>query len=217
MAKKKPEHIAKYDALLKKARKIADTTEHEHSVAYSTAAEALLRDEEGNIDYELLENPDVQQQFADKMTDHYLSKANKLFKAKLKKEDVFQKDLLLRAYAGITKTELEHLIRTHGKKYTLPRHEEVKSELMKKIRQELHRTAASHLKEEHVTDLVRHMGIEDIVDASKMRIEDAASLYPLYKERGPLSEETIRDIYREQGVSPIFLKPKKKQADERAA
>ena len=206
--------IETLEQLLGKAKKIANTTEHEHTAAYTNAAEALLKDAEGNIDYELLEEPDIQDKFVDKMTDHYLKKAKDYFKSNVSKGDKFQTDLLLEAYAGITGSQLRSMIKTHGKDYTHQQHEHARGELVKRIRQKLNQTAASHLKDEHVPDLVKKMGIEDIVDASKMKAEDAAELYGVWKEKGALSHEMIGDVYRAQGASPIFLKPKKKQNEE---
>ena len=132
-----PEHIQKYKSLKKKAKKIADTTELAHSKAFTTAAEAVLKDKEGNIDYELLEKSDVQDKFVQKMVEHYVERANKYFGSKVNPKDRIEVDQLLRTYAGITQTQLEQYLRTHGKGYNLQRHENIRDELMKAVREGL--------------------------------------------------------------------------------
>jgi len=221
MAKEKddvPEHIKKYESLKKKAKRIGDTTELAHSKAYTTAAEALLKDKEGNIDYELLDKSDIQQKFTDKMTEHYITAANKYFGSKLKPEDQFQVDQLMQAYAGVTKTELGKYVKTFGKKYTMGAHNAQMGELLKKVKDQLGKSASSHLKDEHVGDFVKHLGLEDMVDSTKMRIEDIRLLHDEYEVHGTLSPKLIENAYQKHGEpKPIYLKKKKDDKEYKAA
>ncbi len=207
-----PEHVKKYGGLKKKAKKILDTTKLAHSEAYVISADSLLRDKEGNIDYGLLEKAKIQQQFVDQMVGHYIQRANEYFGTNINSEDRMQVDQLLRAYAGITKTELEKNVRTYGKKYTVETHEKVRDELIKKVAEQLSESAGAHLREEHIGDFVKHMGIEDIVDSTKMRVEDIKLLHGAYDAHGALSPKLIESTYLELGApKPAYLREKEKK------
>ena len=210
MAKGKPvipEHITKYAQLKKKAKGILEATKITHSEAYIKAAKDLLTDESGGIDYDRLDDEDIQQQVADAMLDHYLGAANKYFGTKLKKDDRIQADMLLNAYTGTTRTQLEYNIRKKGKRYTIDAHEKERDNLLAEIEKQLSATAAGHLKDEHAEDFVKHMGLDDLVDASRMRVQDIATLHGLYEEHGAVTEPMLEKVY---GRKPYILKEKKK-------
>jgi len=201
-----PEHIKKYESLKKKAKRILDTMDLSHSKAYTNAAESVLMDKEGNLDYDLLEKEDIQQKFADKMTSHYVDAANKYFGSKLKPEDQFQVDMLLQAYAGTTKSTIENTVKRLGKKYTLTAHEEGKKELLDQAKKSLGASAQSHLKEEHAADFIKYMNLEGLVDSSKVRLGEALGIHSIYEEKGTVTEKMIRDVF---GYKPIIMKKKK--------
>lgn len=214
-----PEHIEKYKGLKKKAKKIIDTAKLAHSEAYIVAADSLLRDEEGKIDYDILEKVKIQQQFVNQMVGHYIQRANEYFGTQINPEDRMQVDQLLKAYAGVTKTELEKNLRTYGKKYTVETHEKVRDELIKKVAEQLSESAGAHLREEHIGDFVEHMGIEDIVDSTKMKVEDIKLLHGAYEAHGALSPKLIESTYLELGApKPVYLrkKPEKKEKKKEA-
>lgn len=206
-----PEHIKKYKSLKKKAKKITDTTEIEHSKAYLAAAE-ILKNEEGQIDYEKLEEPEVQEKFVSKMTEHYLERANKYFGSKVKPEDELQVNQLLKTYAGITRDQLSRFVKTFGEEYTQKKHEAVRDKFMDEVREELAKTTAAHLKEEHAPDFLKGMkGIDDIVDKEKVTLNDALILYNIYEKYGDITPKSIKSTYRAmERPSPVFLKKKKK-------
>jgi len=216
---KVPEHIKKFEQLKKKAGKIVDTVDLAHSDAYSIAAKEFLTDKEGNIDYEKLEDADVQEKFVDKMKDHYIKKANQYFKSDINKKDKMQVDLLMKAYTGVTGSELERYIRTHGKDYTLNQHEANKKKFKEKVHGTLSEAAASHLKDEHAEDFTKHLGIEDLIkDHSLLKIGDLVLLHSLHEKYETLTPEIIKDAYRSmEQPEPIFLKKPKKEKKEKEA
>jgi len=204
-----PKHIADFKKHREKAKRIGDTTELAHSEAYTTAAKAVL-EKDGEIDYKLLDQADVREKFVDKMTDFYLTKANAHFGTKIKKDEVFKVNQLLTAYGALTKEELRTYVDRHKKKYTLGTHENHRDELIKKVRQRLNSVAGSHLKDEHIDDIVKHISAGNIVDTKRMTIEDAKQLYGLHENYGALTTKMIEEQYVASGLdSPIFLKKEK--------
>ena len=213
--KEVPEHIKNFEDLKKKAKKILDTTRLHHTDAYVRAADSVLKDEKtGQIDYDLLDKTETQDRFVGKMTDYYVERANEYFGSKISVDDRYKVDQLLNAYAGVTRTELLEAVRTHGKKYTIESHEKNREELLKKVGKQLNQAAAADLTDKHVKDFIEHMGLEDIIDASKVRITDMALLHDLWQTYGTLSHKIIKNFYQEQlGVpSPVYLKKEKKKA-----
>lgn len=196
MAKKeeKPEHIAKYERLRKKFHKLLHTHSHHHTKAYLDAAEALLKDEEGNIDYEKLEDKNTQEKFVDKMMDFYLSKAKGVFKGKPK--DEFEESLMMRYFDTFTREELARLIKQHGKNYTAELHEQQKEKLQEGLIGKIGHLPHAHFREEHLPDIIKYVNAQDLVDPSKMRLEDALSLLGIYHKTGEIGipEEAIRKM-----------------------
>jgi len=205
-----PEHIKKFKELKKKAKQIADTTDLAHSEAYNIAT-MVLKNKEGNIDYDLLEKEDIQQKFLDKMVGHYVERANKYFGSKINPKDRIQVDQLMKAYAGVTRTKLEEDMRVQGKDYTQKYHEGLRDELMKAVKEQLSSSARSHLKDKHVKDILKELpDIGKIVDEDKVRLQDAMILYDIYDQGGAISKKGIETAYKHMGASPPFLKKYKK-------
>lgn len=196
-----------------KVKKIVATTSSVHSEAYLAAQKAHLTGKDDLVDSELLENADVQKKFLDTMIDHYLTKAVKDLNLKGKPEDIIAQDRILRTYAGITRTELNELLQTQGKDYTLQQHEQVREELMKKIKKELQASASGHIGKEHTSALIKAMGLEDVVDATKMKHTDALDLYNMQDQRDgeKLTQKGITRYFKSLGhASPVYLKEEKK-------
>ncbi|TKJ17594.1 hypothetical protein CEE44_03610 [Candidatus Woesearchaeota archaeon B3_Woes] len=205
-----PKSVKKYEALKKKAKEILDTTTLSHTEAYTIAADAVLRDEKGIVHYDRLEKGDIQKKFVDQMVGHYIQRANEYFGMNINPEDRMQVDQLLKAYSGVTKTQLEKNLQTYGKNYTVKSHEGMRDELVKEVAKQLNTSAGAHLKDEDAADFVKHMDIEDIVDASKMRVEDILYLHGAYKSGGDaLTHKSIKNFYQAQGLpEPVHLKKK---------
>ena len=183
----------------KAIRKITDTIALHHAQAYTTAAEAHLKDDEGRIDYGRLEDADIQKKFAENMRDFYVGKAREYFKigaeTKLNEEQI---EMLLSSYAGITYSELLRIIQQTGEGFTLEAFRSVSDKFKKSIQDKLEPHAASHITQEHVPGIVKQMGLEDRLDASKMRVEDIVGLMAAYHTNaGVISPRDYnRAIYR---------------------
>ena len=205
---KTPKHVKKFKGLKKKADEIAATAEVSHSEAYTIAVDSLLKDKKGIVHYDLLEKEDMQQKFVDKMVEHYIRRANEYFKTDIDPKDRIQVDQLLKMYSGATKTQLEKNLLTYGKKYTIKKHESERDEFIKEVKGQLHASAGAHLRDEHAIDFVKDMGIEDIVDASKMGIKDIIYVHGAYEAGGgALTRKSLKEFYQLQGMpEPIHLK-----------
>ena len=214
--KEVPKHIADYKKHREKAKQIADTTELVHSEAYVTAAQEVLKDKDTNqIDYKKLDDSKVREQFVDKMTDFYLTRANAHFGTKVKSDDRFMVNQLLGAYAQITREELTHHVDKFKKRYTIGQHENVRDKLVQEQRGRLNMVAGAHLKDEHIDDLIKHVGAEKFVERTSMTLDDAKMLYGLHETHGAVTSELIKNAYLAEGhKEPIYLKkeePKKKK------
>src|SRR3989338_9508797 len=111
MAREKelPKHIKEFYDRDDKVRKLLDTTHAVHSEAYQKGLD-VLRDEQGRIDYQKLEEVKVQDQFLDKLMDHYLTAAVRDLGLKEKPIDTFEQDVILQKYIGVTRGELQRII-----------------------------------------------------------------------------------------------------------
>ena len=208
---KVPEYIKLYEDLKKKAGRILATTKHVHSEAYLKAADTILRGKDGLIDPELLDDLKKQEEFVEKMTEHYIKAANKHFGSKLTPKDQVQIDQLMGAYAGITRSQLLEYIKNKGKEYTIEEHERVRGYHMRQVEDQLTKSTASHLKEEHISGFIKHMGIEDLVNASQMRVQDITKLHDVYENIGTVNEKMVRDTYKgSNDPPPVYFKKKKK-------
>lgn len=213
-----PKSVDKYESLKKKAKRILDTTKLAHSEAYVISADSLLRDKEGNIDYGLLKEDNMQKKFVDSMVSHYIQRANEYFGMNINSEDRMQVDQLLKAYAGVTKTQLERNLKTHGEKYNIELHEKNRDKFVEEVGNQLYSSAGAHLKDEHAADFVKHMGIEDIVDATKMKVEDITLLHSAYESGKVLTPKIIKNFYQMQGLpEPLHLKKKEANKYKKAA
>jgi len=211
--KKKDDPIALLKENYSKVKKIIATTQAAHSEAYLNAQKAHLTGKDGLIDPELLDKVDVQKKFLDTMIEHYMTKAMKDLNLKGKPADAIRQDQILKAYAGITRGELKNMIQTQGKDYTLNQHEHIRDGLIDEIRKELSKSAQGHIGKEHTGALIKSMGLDDIVDTSKMTHQDALTMYNLQESRGgdKLTQKSIASYYKSQGqASPVFIKEEKK-------
>ena len=110
-------------------------------------------------------------------------------------------------YLASEAPELEDSIKKQGKNYTLDTHEKTRDQLVGRIANQMKNTVYSHIKEEHKGDLIRHMGLEGLIDESKVRVEDLFQIHGIYENAGVVTEKSIRNQY---GHEPVFLKKAKK-------
>ncbi len=180
-----PEHISKFYKLTKKARQMLQTMERHHRGAYDKAIDDVLT-KEGQVDMDLLENQENQDKFANKMADHYISKAKGLFRVKDEaKFDDLEKELLINAYAGTTKAKLLGLVRSHGKGFTFDHfYGEEKPQMMKAVEENLSAATASHFKDKHIEDIVKYTKSGDFVDKGKIDLPHAVRLLGEFETYG---------------------------------
>ena len=173
-----------YLHLKDKAKRITDTTDLEHRRAYNKAAEELLKDSEGLIDYSKLKDRDIQIKFADTMSEHYIAKAREALKVDPKhKGDELYNDMIMRAYVGVTKGELKQNTVQYGQNFTFETfNERIRVPYMRQIQQTLHAAAGSHLKDQHLEDIIKHIGAENLIDKEKIRLQEAIGLFDAYED-----------------------------------
>ena len=205
-----PEHVKKYSKLKKKAGQIIETTAHEHRKAYLTAQDKHLRDEEGLVDYELLEKPEIQEAFVKTMAEHYISKAKQALSVGKEKLDELEEDLLMNAYAGITKQELKHYVGQHGKDFTFEVFDKRHPEYMERITKVLHGAAGQHLKEGHIDDLLKDAKASDLVESKYITLDQAKVIHGLYEEQGTVSRKMLESLVR-RGILPKRVLKKKEK------
>ncbi len=204
-----PEHIKKFKDLRGKYKKLVDTLNVEHSAAYLKGAETIT--EGGQVNYDLLDKEENQQKFADAMAGHYLKKLEKYGKP----GNAMESDMLMKAFTGATQTQLYDLVKKHGKEYTLDTHERIKSRFIRNVSEIAEPATYGHLRDEHVEEYVKHMGLEGIVDASKMTVHDLVQVHDLYDEHGALTPKLIKTQYTKTGQgSLLFLKKEKEKKKE---
>lgn len=210
-APKIPDFVEKYKKLKKKAGILSDTKTVHHTKAYGDAAEKHLRDEDGLIDYEKLESPELRLKFADEIADLYRNRAQKLFKSGVKPEDEFESELLVNAMYGVTRAELRQIIGSEGKKYTLQSHLSAMERVQKEIDKRLRNIALGHITEKHIDDIIKYTQAEDAAkkfefDFKKENIglPQATDLLAQYDEAGTLYKQALENI------GPPYFKKKKK-------
>ncbi|HLC80328.1 MAG TPA: hypothetical protein VJG31_01005 [Candidatus Nanoarchaeia archaeon] len=191
-----PEHISKFYKLQKKADQMLTTMHRHHRGAYDKAIDDVLT-KDGQVDMELLEDSKIQDKFANVMADQYISKAKKLFKTgDDAKFDDLEKELLMNAYTGTTKTQLLHLVKTHKKGFTFEHFygKEVPG-MTKKIKDNLDAAASSHITEESLDDILKYTGADKHIKKDILERGHGIALLDIYKQMGTISPKMIEDQF----------------------
>lgn len=198
----KKDIIKTWKKLKKKAQRLLDTTEHHHRKAYLSAEEKVLT-EDGEIDYDKLEKEEHQLKFAEAMTDHYVSQAQKYLKAD-KDLDVFQKNTLMLAYSGTTQETLLSLLAQHGKDFK-EKFPGIKNQLTDALRKRLNEVSTAHIRgKKHIEDVLKYTGTHEFVDPKYMPREKALELLDTYEAAGALSKERVAEQYHEGGLGGVL-------------
>ena len=200
---KAPKHIEKHKKLYKHAKKLVDTTQLNHTLAYNTAAEEHLMGEDGLIDYERLDDTKTQKKFVKSMSDFYVSKAKQHFKID-KDLDQGDQDILMSAYAGTTRAELGELVREKGKDLTGVQFTQEAQRYVNKLRQNLYISSAQHLSHDNIEYIVKYTGIGEMVHKEKLDIQEATGILRAYEEQGGITKGSLREI----GINPTKIKKK---------
>jgi len=198
------DYIAHHTRLYSQAKKLVDTAGQHHMEAYTHAVEKHLKGKDGLIDLKLLDESAVQKQFHKTMSDFYVSKAKAHLKVD-KETDELENDMLMGVYAKVTRAELKELITRQGSKLNhITYINEAFRRYIPQLQEQLYLSAGSHLESEHIPGIIKHMGLEDIVDAGKITLQEAQKLLRAHhdQEGGPLTKAMLR----EEGIPSYKLK-----------
>ena len=204
--------IEKWKKLKKHADKILDTTERHHRQAYDTAVEKhLIKD--NLVDYEQLEDEEIQEKFANTMADVYIGKAKEYFKVD-KELDDFQKELLLNAYAGETRTKLRQFVGTHGKKFKFPLFFQKKAEWMKGLEERLGDAASAHLSDKEIGKIISYTKTDNMVKKDYLTRERAIDILEKFEDAGVITPEYLKSLAK---AEPYAVDKKYHAKHKRAA
>ncbi len=213
MAKKEEEdktpYITKHKKLYTHATQLHDTAVHTHQAAYQSAVNKHLVGDDGEVNFEKLDNLKIQREFIDTMADTYISKAQQHFKiSKDKKLDDLEKDMLMKAYAGVTRGTIKQYVNAHGKNFKHQQFNQFTQQYTRDLQQQLYASASAHIEEEHIPDIVKHVGLEAKLDGGKITVQEAAHLLETYQREGGITDNDLRQmIPNYQAKKP---KPKEK-------
>ena len=207
MANKKkevPKHIQEYYDKSQSIENIINSTTNAHSQAYLEAAKLLVSKDGKNTDYTKLEDKAFREQFIDKLLDSYISFAEQQSGTKANTE--FEKEILLQKYVGITRAGLSEVIHEAKSKYSIQVHENIRKNLVEKQTKELAPLASSHLKEEHIEDILKHTGTAEYLNKDVLEIGKAAMLLGQYKANGELTLSNMKAMKNDLGGDAYFKK-----------
>lgn len=173
----KPSFLEELANKARTADKLADTIEIHHEQAYLKAADEHLKGEDGLHDYSRLKDKDVREKFAEEMTNFYVDRAKAYFKIdKDHKLDEMQTDLIMQAYAGITRSSLKERLKQLRHRFTLEQFKPLVAEIKQEVKQKLNTSITSDIKEEHLEGMVEEMGLQKEIDPGKVPIEEFKGL-----------------------------------------
>lgn len=204
-----PEYIAQHKKLYHHATRLIDTAAHTHSEAYLKAVEEHLM-EDGQVNFEKLDDAKVQKQFIKSMSEMYTSKAKQHFKV-AKDLDDLEKDILMQAYVGVTGAQIRGIVTQYGKRLTHGQFDQLKSQLQRGVSERMYAAAGSHLEQEHIPQIVKHLGLEERVDAAKVTLEEARELLDAFHREGSVSDTVLREHV------PRYKWKKEEKAEKKAA
>ena len=214
-----PKHIDTYLKNWEKAKQLINTTDHHHRQAYDSAVDKVIIDEKtGFVDYDLLKKAEKQLAFADHMADFYFDKAVSYFGFKKEnepltkaiKDDVFKKDMLMRAYANVTQGHLRELVKNAKEKFSFNEFNKYKDKnFMNPLIQQLQETAGSHLTDEHIDDILKYTKSEKYFVKDSIKISQAKKLLNIHKDMGIVPEKNLDDVLAEYKVenAEYIVKP----------
>lgn len=193
MSKKEevPDYISKHKKLYHHAKKLTDTIGQAHTEAYTAAVNKHLLDG-GEVDFDKLDDSKIQELFVKTMSDMYINKAKAHFKVSKDLDDL-EKEILMQAYSGTTQQQLKQTVSRYGKRFTHQVFDSVKAQITKNVGERLYGSAGAHLSDEHVRDIIKHVGLEDKVDAGKVNVDEARELLAAFHEEGVVSDSALRE------------------------
>ena len=196
---KVPEYIKKFHKMEKKISKVAATREHELEGGYRAGLDAI-KDEKGEVDLEKLDTSEGQDKFLKGIGDHYITKAKQALNAKgdhkfeNKEDEEAYNAQLMQAYAGITKEQLQKILKVYGSKFK-EYHDRHKEAHIDELKKNLRPLSEKHIedKPEHLEGVVKYTKSGDFVHADRLRKEDAVGLLRTYNEgKGAITHEMVK-------------------------
>jgi hypothetical protein len=201
-----PDYILKHKKLYESSDVILDTLNQGLMIGYTKAVEKHLTEKDGKIHFKSLKDNKTQQEFVETMVDHYVSDAQKALKSE-GKLDQLEKDMLLNAYQGTTTGRLKQLVSQYGAKFKHDVFKGLSGQMVKNVQERLYDSASAHLTQDHVGEIVKHVGLEGIVDATKVTDKEAGKLLEIFHEDGAVPESKLDEIIAS------YKKVKKEKAD----
>jgi hypothetical protein len=207
-----PKFISEHKKLYKHAKNISQGHSLLHNDAFSAAAKAHLGyDLEKGIapDYEKLEDVKIQQKFAKTMTDMYQKAAISYFKSS-KDISKAQKDMLMKAYVGMTGSQIEDIVGRSGKDLTPELYEQNIRGVKQAITRSLYDAAGDHIKGDNAPAAIKHMGLEGLVKGAMVDEPEVRQLLQEFHDEGSVSATALRRIL------PSYKRITKKKKDKAA-
>jgi len=188
----KPPHIKKFYDISKKIEGAIATTDHHHRKAY-LAGEEVLKDKDGVVHHDRLKDAKYQEKFADAMASTYLEAAKQYFRIDKKaKGDEVWKEQLMNAYANTTRSQLSELIKEHKATFTYDVFSQYQSKFMDELKARLEPVRHAHITDEHIDDILAHVGAKDMIDKSKITKKNAVKLLEYYRLNKALGKSGLR-------------------------
>jgi len=161
-------------------KKLVNTVEVTQSAAYDKALDAV-RDKDGHVDYDLLENEGVAEKVAEAAGKEYQKEAEKELKSSGVKGPMASR--LQKAYAGSTEHTILDQLRAKGKAYTKKEHTRMTPEFMREVEQDLDAAVYNQIGRKQVESALGHIKA-DFIDSKTVPLEVARGLVQGYLERG---------------------------------
>ncbi len=201
---KVPDYIMDHKKHHTYATKFLDTTSKYHMEAYNSAIDKHLM-EDGQVNFDKLDDGKIQQEFVKTMTDFYISKARQQYKIDPKKDlNKVERELLLQAYAGMTEGLLKQQVAQYGKKFNHLRFQSLAQQLNQRLGQQVYAAAASHLDESNVNEILKYTGLEGKVQ--NVTLEEAVQILSTHHQEGEVSTSALKDL-----VAPYKIKKKEEK------
>jgi hypothetical protein len=184
--------------MLDKKDKLLDTTELVHSEAYDKVVRKLLMDDKGKVDYGKLKKSGMQKKFADELKDHYLEAARDALGISDDSKGELEDEMLIKAYTGVTSNYFREQLSTKKHQYTKGEHSGVVTKLKGAQDEELTPIAFRKIKEEHISDIIDHMGARDYIDKDKIRLPEAINLLNIHYKVGVTEKGVEGHLYHKK-------------------
>lgn len=178
------------------AKKLADTHSHMVNRGFSEGVEKHLKDTDGNIDFNRLDDSGLQRDFAKTITDFYIGKIKEDHGMEAK--DDFHKEMLLQAYAGITTSQLQDLVGNYGAQLNYELFSgRIGAQLTDSIRKNLYQNATDHIEDKDIESIVDKLGVKDKVqDGQRLTLAEVRDLMNRNFTGGGLNEASLRDVLK---------------------